>query len=210
MYSWRDNIVILCWYFQLKYCLSMQSQLSYLINIGSGNGSLADGAKPLTHLPLVHQWTGSALVQVMSCHLFGAKPLPEPMLTYCQLDSWEQISVKFESEFHHFHSRKCIWNCRLPKWQPFCSRGDELTEQMSTYQIFWSWWGNQMCRQWVVWNNFFYWKFVILRFTHWNGIFLSERYAGDQIFSVWRVNTMPADALAPKVTSASAGMVLAV
>ena len=27
----------------------------------------------------------SALVQVMACRLFGAKPLPEPMLAYCQL-----------------------------------------------------------------------------------------------------------------------------
>ena len=28
----------------------------------------------------------SSLVQVTACHLFGIKPLPEPMLTYCQLD----------------------------------------------------------------------------------------------------------------------------
>ena len=41
------------------------------------------------------QWTGPALAQVMACHLFGAKPLPEPTLTYCQLDPWEQTSVKF-------------------------------------------------------------------------------------------------------------------
>ena len=34
----------------------------------------------------------------MACRLFGAKPLPEPMLAYCQLDHWEQISVKFELE----------------------------------------------------------------------------------------------------------------
>ena len=30
---------------------------------------------------------------------YFAKPLSVPMLAYCQLDSWEQISVKFESEF---------------------------------------------------------------------------------------------------------------
>ena len=45
----------------------------------------------------------------MACRMFGAKPLPEPMLVYCQLESWQQVSVKFESEFYHFHSRKCIW-----------------------------------------------------------------------------------------------------
>ena len=35
----------------------------------------------------------------MACRLFAAKPLPEPMLAYCQLYSSEQISVKLESEF---------------------------------------------------------------------------------------------------------------
>ena len=68
--------------------------------------------------------TCPALVRVMACRLFGAKPLSEPMLTYCQLDSCEQISVKFESELYHFHSRKWIWNCRLPKWPPFCPMGE--------------------------------------------------------------------------------------
>ena len=34
----------------------------------------------------MRRWTGSALAQVMACPLFGAKPLPEPMLSYCQLD----------------------------------------------------------------------------------------------------------------------------
>ena len=46
----------------------------------------------------MRQWTESSLVQVMSCRLFGAKPSPGPMLTYCQLDSREQILMKFEPE----------------------------------------------------------------------------------------------------------------
>ena len=75
----------------------------------------------LSHLPQC-QLIGSSLVQVMACRLFGAKPLPEPMLAFHQLDSRKQISVKFESEFCHFHSRKFIWKCRLPKWRP-CSGG---------------------------------------------------------------------------------------
>ena len=62
----------------------------------------------------------------MACRLFGAKPLFVPMLAYCQLDSWERISVKFGSEFCHFHSRKCICNCPLQIWRPFCQGGDEL------------------------------------------------------------------------------------
>ena len=34
------------------------------------------------------------LVQVMACYLFGTKPLPEPMLNYCQLEPTKQNSVK--------------------------------------------------------------------------------------------------------------------
>ena len=42
-----------------------------------------------------HWWTMSSNVQVMACHLFGAIPRPEPLMTYCQLDTQKQISVKF-------------------------------------------------------------------------------------------------------------------
>ena len=35
---------------------------------------------------IMHQWTGSALVQEMACRHLGAKPLPEPMQIYCQMD----------------------------------------------------------------------------------------------------------------------------
>ena len=63
----------------------------------------------------------------MACRLCGAKPLSEPKLVYCILDSWEHISVKFEFEFYHFHTRKCNWKCHLPKWRPSCpGGGDEL------------------------------------------------------------------------------------
>ena len=78
----------------------------------------------------MRRYTGSVLVQVMACRLSDAKPLPEPMLPYCQLGSWEQISVKFEREFYHFHSGKCISNCLQTKWWPFCPGGDELTEPL--------------------------------------------------------------------------------
>ena len=79
----------------------------------------------------MHQWTGSSLVQVIVCCLFGAKPIPEPMLDYCQLDSWEQISLKMESEFYHFHSIKYIWKCCLPKWHPSCPGGDKVQKKHS-------------------------------------------------------------------------------
>ena len=44
---------------------------------------------------------------------FSAKPLSEPMLDYCQLDHWKQISVIFGSKYNTWHWRKCIWKCRL-------------------------------------------------------------------------------------------------
>ena len=45
----------------------------------------------------------------MACPLFGAKPLSKPMLVYCQLDPWEQTSVKFQSTYKAFQS----WKYRL-------------------------------------------------------------------------------------------------
>ena len=44
---------------------------------------------------------GSSLVQVIACLLFGAKPLPEMMLSYCQLEPLEHISVIFESRHYN-------------------------------------------------------------------------------------------------------------
>ena len=38
----------------------------------------------------------------MACCLFGAKPLFEPMLPYCQLDTKEHISVDIYSKFKSF------------------------------------------------------------------------------------------------------------
>ena len=61
----------------------------------------------------MYQWIWSSLVQIMACRLDGAKPLSEPMLTYSQLGHKEHNSVKYQSKFEHFHSRKCIWKCRL-------------------------------------------------------------------------------------------------
>ena len=56
------------------------------------------------------------------CHS-GEKPLPDPMLTYCQFDSEEQYckqtSVKIESKQKNSLSRKCIWKCCLQSGSHF-------------------------------------------------------------------------------------------
>ena len=61
----------------------------------------------------MRQWSGPALVQIIASRLDGAKPLSEPILTYCQLNPKESISMKFYLKFKYFHSRKCVWTCRL-------------------------------------------------------------------------------------------------
>ena len=51
------------------------------------------------------RWSWSTFVQVMVCGLFGARPLPEPMLANYQLSPWEQTSVIFESKWKIFNWR---------------------------------------------------------------------------------------------------------
>ena len=64
-------------------------------------------------------WTGSPLVQIMACRLFGAKPLPESMMEYCYLAPWKQTSVKSQSKFiiviQEMHLK-----ISSGKWWPFC------------------------------------------------------------------------------------------
>ena len=43
----------------------------------------------------MRQWIWSALVQIMACRPFSAKPLSKSMLGYCQLYPLEQMSVRF-------------------------------------------------------------------------------------------------------------------
>ena len=47
-------------------------------------------------VPYIHASVNlvSIEVRVMVSRLFGVKPLPEPVLTYNQLDPWEQTSAK--------------------------------------------------------------------------------------------------------------------
>ena len=71
----------------------------------------------------MRRWTGPSLIQVMACRLFGAKPLSEPMLAYCQLDSWEQISVKFKSKFYLF-IQKIYLKMSSAKLMAILSRGE--------------------------------------------------------------------------------------
>ena len=71
----------------------------------------------------MRQGIGSALVQIMACRQFGAKPLSKPLLDYYQLDPWEQSSGKFQSKYKTLQSQKCIWKYRLRNGRHFVQGG---------------------------------------------------------------------------------------
>ena len=61
----------------------------------------------------MRQWIESALVQIMACRLFGAKPFSKPMLGYYRL--WH-VRTKFSEtliKMQRYDSRKFIWKYRL-------------------------------------------------------------------------------------------------
>ena len=70
------------------------------------------------------------LIQAMACRLFGAKPLPESMVTDdkpspettligCQLDPNKQTSIKFQSKL--VSPEKAFENVVCREWRPSCS-----------------------------------------------------------------------------------------
>ena len=61
----------------------------------------------------MHHQRMQSLVHIMACRLIGTKPLSEPVIEYYQLETWEQISVKFESKQDNFLTRKCVRKCHL-------------------------------------------------------------------------------------------------
>ena len=63
----------------------------------------------------MRNWNGSWLIRLMVRCLFGANPLPEPMLTYWQLDHWEQTAV---NSFMEMHDDVIKWK-HLPRYWPF-------------------------------------------------------------------------------------------
>ena len=72
--------------------------------------------KYLTHWARVTQTCISILTIIGSDNVLSTgrqQAITRTNADYCQLDSWEYISVKFESEFYHFHSRKSIVKCHL-------------------------------------------------------------------------------------------------
>ena len=98
------------------------------------------------------QWIGTALLQIMACHLFGAKPLSKPMLGYCQLDRQEQTSVKFKTEFYHFHYRNACENVICQK-SAILSRGRWVNVWFTETKMSPFWWN---FHHWLHWQLSFW------------------------------------------------------
>ena len=75
-----------------------------------------------TSATYIYQWIGSALVLIMACCLFSAKPL-SMLLPIGPLETnLSEISIKILN----FSFMKMHPKISSAKWQPFCPEGDEL------------------------------------------------------------------------------------
>ena len=62
---------------------------------------------------ILRQWKGTPLVQVMVCGLLGVKPLPDSMLTLCQLEYQKHSLLNSTWKYKHFPWRKWTAKCHL-------------------------------------------------------------------------------------------------
>ena len=64
---------------------------------------------------LWHDGIWSTLLQVMACYPFGKTPLLQSMLTWCQVDIWEQNSKKCYLKYNYFHKETDFENavCKI-------------------------------------------------------------------------------------------------
>ena len=76
----------------------------------------------------MHQWIGSALVQIMACRLFSAKPITKSMLSiiinWTLLTHWPFLAHL--TKIQNFSLMKMHLKISSVKWWPFCPGGDEL------------------------------------------------------------------------------------
>ena len=131
--SWRNIYQILILYGTRKYFLKFYRR-GNLMNVGNSltNTPRCQVRRSLNPSPpgvaYMYQWIEPALIQVITCHMFGIKPLREVMLTYGQSGPSEQISVKFISNYKMFIRKNAFENDGHLKWRPFCPMGNELIQ----------------------------------------------------------------------------------
>ena len=114
------------------YCIFYRNVLKTCFSINSMRSSDA----------YMRRQTKPSVVPIMDCRLLCVRLLSEQMLVYCQSEASEQISVKFDLRFLHFHTRKYIWNvvCKMTavlsrrprcvKWSVACSTASSVLRQV--------------------------------------------------------------------------------
>ena len=123
---------IMAWWHQATKHYLMQCWPMSLMSCGVTGTQWVNSSPP--SVACMHQWTGSALVQIMACRLFGAKPLPEPVLTYCQLVPWEQTSMNYNQNTKLFIHEYAFENvvCKMAailfrgRWVKHCDSCDRI------------------------------------------------------------------------------------
>ena len=76
----------------------------------------------------IRQWIGSEMVQIMACRLFGT--YSKPMLSCCWLGPWAPTSMKFQSKYKTFHSRKKTSKSVVCEMAAILSRGGWVKEEL--------------------------------------------------------------------------------
>ena len=74
----------------------------------------------------MRQWSGSALVQIIACRLFGAKPSLNQWVIIVHWAVRNKHQWNFNQNTNLFINDNAFELCRLPKWRLFCLGGDEL------------------------------------------------------------------------------------
>ena len=81
----------------------------------------------------MHQWTGSTLLQVMSCRLFSAKPLPETLLVIVNWTLGNKFHWNQNRNSYIFIQENAIENVVCQIGDHFCPEGDELRKVVGTW-----------------------------------------------------------------------------
>ena len=96
------------WYMDLSMLIPWLV-MPYGINIGSVNGLLPDGTKPLPEPMLTyHQWPSR--VQIVVYHLPISMPLPEPTLTFINWILRNKFQLNFKQNIHTFIKENAFEN----------------------------------------------------------------------------------------------------
>ena len=79
------------------------------------------------------------LIQVMSPVCLVPSHYLKQMLTYCQLDPWEQTAMNFQWNYNKFCSWKCFWKCCLQNVSHF-AKASIINSSDARGRIFWLIW----------------------------------------------------------------------